>query len=70
MGELISIAGNKPLVKAEVVAEHLGVCEATILRMARKGKIPARSIKNGTRVLWRFSLDEVMHALEGGAGAA
>jgi excisionase family DNA binding protein len=55
---------SKPTVKAEIVAQHLGCCEETILRMARAGRIPAKRIKNGTRSHWRFDLEDVMLSLE------
>jgi len=70
MGEIVSITQHKPLVKAEVVAQYIGCSKATVMSAARSGKIPSRSIQNGSRKLWRFCLDDVMHALEGGSGAA
>lgn len=61
---LSSKTAPKPLVKANVVAQYLSCCEATILRMARTGRIPALKISNGCRAYWRFDLDEVRRLLK------
>lgn len=42
-------------VKAEVVAEHLGVSKKTVYKLAREGKIPSYRI--GRMV--RFSLEDI-----------
>lgn len=65
MGEVIPIDNKpQPLVKASVVADYLSCSEATILRQARAGILPARKITNGRRVHWRFDLQEVLHFYE------
>jgi excisionase family DNA binding protein len=63
-GSLLSNTTAKPLVRAGVVAEYLSCCEAHVLRLARAGKIPGRKISNGSRVYWRFDLDEVLRFLK------
>lgn len=55
---------HKVLVKADVVAAHIGYKPATVVYLARKGKIPAKRIQNGVRTHWRFDLEEVLKALE------
>jgi hypothetical protein len=60
---------HKPLVKAEVVAAHLSCSEATVLRLARAGRIPSRKISNGCRCHWRFDLEDVLNATRNGTTA-
>jgi len=55
---------HQVLVKAEVVAAHLGYkSKDTILAMARRKQIPALRIKSGCRTHWRFDLEEVLRAM-------
>lgn len=70
MATVIPINDHKPLVKAEVVAAQLSCSEATVLRMARKGTIPGRRICNGSRIHWRFDIEDVLNALESGSKTA
>ncbi len=49
-----------PLIRAEDVAEHLTVSTDWVYRKARMGRIPSRRLDG----LLRFSLEEVMAALE------
>ena len=55
--------------KAEVVAAHLSCSEATVLRLARAGRIPSRKISNGCRCHWRFDLEDVLNATRNGTTA-
>lgn len=55
---------RKPLVKPEAMAEYLSCTVDYLLRLARKGEIPALKMGNGARSLWRFNLDDVVRALE------
>ena len=50
---------TNPLVKAAVVARHLGISTATVYRMANRGLIP--SVHAGRAI--RFDLDAVLRAL-------
>lgn len=36
------------------IAKHLSCSYLTAYRMATEGKIPGTSIRNGSRLLWRF----------------
>ena len=58
------VAISRVLVKADVVAAAIGYKPETVVYLARKGKIPAKRVKNGVRFHWRFDLDEVLKSLE------
>lgn len=63
LSNLVSIH-KAALVTPKEVAERLSCCTATVLNLARKGKIPGRKISNGCRNYWRFDLEQVLKALE------
>ena len=52
--------GTKTLVDAAELARIVGLPEASVRRLARKGELPA--LRFGR--LWRFDVDRVMAALE------
>jgi excisionase family DNA binding protein len=47
-------------VRADKVAEFLGICRATVMNMARSGELPAHPVTNGgARKRWIFYISEV-----------
>jgi len=46
-------------VDADEAANFLSINRRTLMRMARKGVVPAHPLGNGARRLWRFLLSEL-----------
>ena len=63
MGELLSIA-PEPLVRAEAVAEYLGVKPMTVWRWSHFKEDPLPAIKVGLRNYQRYRMSEVEAWLE------
>jgi excisionase family DNA binding protein len=53
----------EPFVDCDRAAEFLSVTRRRVLEMARKKKIPAHPIGQGSRKTWRFRLSELARAL-------
>jgi len=53
----------EPFVDAKRAAEFVNLRPRRLLQLARDGVIPAHSIGNGQRRVWRFRLSEIASAL-------
>lgn len=49
----------EPYIAAERAADFLSLSRKTLLKLARKGKVPAHPVGEGRRKLWRFRLSEL-----------
>jgi len=54
----------EPYVDAERAASYLSISRKTLLRFARKGKVPARGIGEGKKRMWRFRISELDHWMQ------
>jgi len=50
---------EEPFVDAERAAAFLTMSPKTVLKLARKGDLPAHPIGQGLRRMWRFRLSEL-----------
>ncbi len=51
--------GHEPFVDASRAASFLTMSPKTLLKLARKGDLPAHPIGQGLRRMWRFRLSEL-----------
>ena len=55
----ISELRSEPYIAAERAAAHLSISRKTLLRLARRGLVPAHGIGQGRKKMWRFRLSEL-----------
>jgi excisionase family DNA binding protein len=55
----VSSAVSEPYIDAERAATHLSISRKTLLRLARRGALPAHSIGQGRKKMWRFRISEL-----------
>ena len=59
------LSNVEPFVDATIAGEFIGIHRATVLRLARKGKLPGHPVSKGKkRWRWRFLLSELRVWLE------
>jgi hypothetical protein len=56
--------GFRAYVDAERASAHLSISRKTLLRLARRGAVPAHAIGQGRKKMWRFRLSELDHCLQ------
>lgn len=49
----------EPWVDAKTAGKHVGLSSDKMRVLAREGKMPAMSFKNGARDYWRFKISQV-----------
>jgi excisionase family DNA binding protein len=54
----------EPFVAPERAAAFLALSRKTVLKLARKGDLPAHPVGRGVRQMWRFRLSELSRWLE------
>ncbi len=52
---------SEPFVNAERAASFLSMTRKTLLRLVRRGSIPAHGIGEGRKKMWRFRISELDH---------
>lgn len=55
----VSLPAFEPYVDAARAAEFLAMTRKAILKMARKGQVPAYPIGEGPRKTWKFRISEL-----------
>lgn len=50
---------SEPYLDAERASVHLSISRKTLLRLARRGAVPAHGIGEGRKKMWRFRLSEL-----------
>lgn len=50
---------SEPYIDTERAAKHLSISRKTLLRLARRGALPAHGIGQGRKKMWRFRLSEL-----------
>jgi excisionase family DNA binding protein len=55
---------HEPFVAPERAADFLALSRKTVLKLARRGDLPAHPVGRGVRLMWRFRLSELSRWLE------
>jgi excisionase family DNA binding protein len=55
---------HEPFVAPERAAAFLALSRKTVLKLARRGDLPAHPVGHGVRQMWRFRLSELSRWLE------
>ena len=55
---------HEPFVAPERAADFLALSRKTVLKLARRGDLPAHRVGRGVRQMWRFRLSELSRWLE------
>lgn len=55
---------SEPFVNAERAAMFLSLTRKTLLRLVRRGSIPAHGIGEGRKKIWRFRISELDHWMQ------
>ena len=50
---------HEPFVAPERAADFLALSRKTVLKLARRGDLPAHPVGRGVRQMWRFRLSEL-----------
>jgi hypothetical protein len=50
---------SEPYVDAASAATHLSISRKTLVRLARKGAVPAHGLGEGHKRMWRFRISEL-----------